>query len=159
MGIEMQGANAAKAVEKGLLPRLRRAVAEVAETVRNAVTKDAVELGGNLKRAGKVPATSSAAQLWKLRDVAYHEGPPSDGYKHVSRYLDATTAKRGAVWILDDARQGARILHNTQEMSNPKKIGEIVKSLEETLQRTDDQILQEVLPEFIALIRKKHPGI
>lgn len=90
-----------------------------------------------------------------LKDVRVVQGAPSDGYLRTRRHVDAKTSKNGRVWILDQP-DGVRVLHNTQDVTNARKLSQLVVELEKqalALQVKNPGQSKELL-EFVALLRK-----
>lgn len=102
-------------------------------------------------------AEAAASNLFAgLKDVKVVQGAPSDWYVNTVRYVDAKTAKNGRIWILDDRRDGVRVLHNTQDVTNAKKLAQLVAELESqaSAAQTRTPALAVELREFIALLKQ-----
>lgn len=101
----------------------------------------------------------ATALFTNLKDVRVLQGAPSDWYVHTRRYVSAKTAKNGKVWILDDARNGLQVLHNTQQVTNARKLAELVTELEAQAKAAEarDPQLAKDLREFATMLAASRP--
>lgn len=98
---------------------------------------------------------AAAANPWLgLDELEVKAGGPSDWYTRTQRHLSAKTAKNGRLWVLDNPT-GVEVLHNTQEVTNAKKLAQIATAIEEAAENEfQDPELQQEAREFAAMIRE-----
>lgn len=114
-------------------------------------------MSGSSLTGSSSQAEAAASNLFAgLKDAKVVQGAPSDWYVNTVRYVDAKTTKNGRIWILDDRRDGVRVLHNTQNVTNPKKLAQLVTELEAQAAsaQTRNPAFAAELREFIALLNK-----
>lgn len=89
-----------------------------------------------------------------LDELEVKKGGPSDWYTRTQRHLSALTPKNGRLWVLDNPT-GVEVLHNTQEITNPKKLAQIADAIDEAAENEfQDPDLREEAHEFAAMIRE-----
>lgn len=73
-------------------------------------------------------ALAAADPFAALHDLAVKDGGPSDWYTKTKRHVAAKTSKNGSVWVLDNGDK-VEVLHNTQTVTNAKKLATIANSM------------------------------
>lgn len=112
---------------------------------------------GTATRVAPTALEAAAANPWLgLKDVNVRAGGPSDWYKRTLRHLDAKTPKNGRLWVLDDP-DGLRVLHNTQDVTNPKKLAQLLAAIEAAAedQAAKDPAQAAQIREFAALLSQQ----
>jgi hypothetical protein len=112
---------------------------------------------GAAPTALKAPASAASAMaatpFAELKDVKVVEGAPSDWWeKTTRRHVSARTLKNGTVWVLDSTK-GVEVLHNTQTVTNAKKLEQVATALEKAAAAAADTKQATQLREFVALLR------
>lgn len=102
--------------------------------------------------AAEALAAAKANPWMGLKTLKAVDGAPSDGYPRTRRHLDALTPSNGRLWVLD-LPSGFEVLHNTQQVTNAKKLAQIADALEAAAKASGDGKLQAVVAEYVAGVR------
>lgn len=105
----------------------------------------------NTVRTG-VQVAEGATTFSNLSEVKVVKGGPSDWYTKTRSHVAAKTGTRGTLWILDNPK-GFEVLHNTQEVTNATKLGQVAVALEKLAAQSDDQAYAAELKRFAQGVR------
>jgi ribosomal protein S12 methylthiotransferase accessory factor YcaO len=106
----------------------------------------------NAHVAAPAGITAAATNTWLgLKEMTVRQGGPGDFFPKCRRHLDAKTPKNGRIWVLDDPK-GVMVLHNTQEVTNAKKLAQIADAIDAAAEQAEPELAKQAR-EFSALIR------
>lgn len=111
-------------------------------------------VGPAVLKASAQAQAAAANPFMGLDELSIKKGGPSDWYTRTHRHLSALTPKKGRLWVLDNPT-GVEVLHNTQEITNPKKLAQIADAIEDAAANEfQDPDFQKEARAFAAMIRE-----
>ena len=75
-------------------------------------------------------ALAKADPFAKLHNLQVKDGGPSYAYPETKRHVAAKTAKNGVIWVNDNG-ETVKVLHNTQTVTNEKKLLTVATAMRE----------------------------